>query len=85
MKDDNRTQAAGNDVQARWSSVIRRRSFLQGIGAAGVAVPAATLLAGKASAAPPKKLSKGDAAILKFLAAAEIIESDLWQQYSELG
>jgi hypothetical protein len=31
------------------------------------------------------KLSKGDAAILRFLAAAEILETDLWQQYNELG
>ena len=30
-------------------------------------------------------LTKGDAAILRFLAAAEIIESDLWLQYQELG
>jgi hypothetical protein len=30
-------------------------------------------------------LVKGDVAILRFLAAAEIIESDLWQQYAELG
>jgi hypothetical protein len=30
-------------------------------------------------------LTKGDAAILRFLAAAEIIESDLWQQYNELA
>src|SRR5579871_1791947 len=30
-------------------------------------------------------LSKGDVAILRFLAAAELIESDLWQQYTELG
>ncbi|MBV9278762.1 MAG: hypothetical protein JOZ41_01655, partial [Chloroflexi bacterium] len=27
----------------------------------------------------------GDIAILRFLAAAEIIESDLWRQYNELG
>jgi hypothetical protein len=31
------------------------------------------------------RLTKGDAAILQFLAAAEIIESDLWQQYNELA
>lgn len=31
------------------------------------------------------KLTKGDVAILQFLAAAEIIESDLWLQYQELG
>jgi hypothetical protein len=30
-------------------------------------------------------LSKGDTAILRFLAAAEIVESDLWLQYAELG
>src|SRR5207248_2095491 len=29
-------------------------------------------------------LSHGDAAILRFLAAAEILETDLWQQYNEL-
>jgi hypothetical protein len=31
------------------------------------------------------KLKAGDAAILRFLAAAEILESDLWEQYWELG
>jgi hypothetical protein len=30
-------------------------------------------------------LTKGDIAILRFLAAVELIESDLWQQYEELG
>jgi hypothetical protein len=30
-------------------------------------------------------LTKGDAAILRFLAAAEILETDLWLQYAELG
>jgi hypothetical protein len=30
-------------------------------------------------------LNAGDVAILRFLAAAEIIETDLWQQYNELG
>jgi hypothetical protein len=32
-----------------------------------------------------ENLSRGDAAILRFLAAAELIESDLWTQYAELG
>jgi hypothetical protein len=31
------------------------------------------------------RLDKGDASILRFLAAVEIIETDLWQQYNELG
>ena len=30
-------------------------------------------------------LSFGDASILRFLAALEILETDLWQQYNELG
>ena len=30
-------------------------------------------------------ITEGDAAILRFLAAAELIESDLWTQYAELG
>jgi hypothetical protein len=30
-------------------------------------------------------LSPGDEAILRFLSAAEILETDLWQQYNELG
>ena len=31
------------------------------------------------------RLTKGDIAILRFLAAAELIESDLWTQYRDLG
>ena len=31
------------------------------------------------------RINPGDAAILRFLAAAELIESDLWIQYAELG
>lgn len=30
-------------------------------------------------------LNKGDVAILKFVAAAELIEADFWEQYAELG
>jgi len=33
----------------------------------------------------PKKTPDGDIAILQFLSALEILESDLWQQYNELG
>src|SRR5690242_1549577 len=31
------------------------------------------------------RLTEGDTAILRFLAAVELIESDLWTQYAELG
>lgn len=49
--------------------------------------PGAALLAASVKAAErnDERLSRGDAAILRFLAAAEIIETDLWQQYAELG
>src|SRR5258707_13513446 len=63
-----------------------RRSFIKKGLAAGTATIAAGILANSSSAnAQNGKLSKGDAAILRFLAAAEIIESDLWIQYNELG
>ncbi len=60
-----------------------RRSFMKMGLAAGGAVMGSQLLAGAATSSPA--LSKGDAAILRFLAAAELIEADLWQQYAELG
>lgn len=61
-----------------------RRSFMKMGLAVGGAAMGSRLLAANApvSGAP---LSAGDAAILKFLAAAELIEADLWQQYAELG
>jgi len=63
-----------------------RRTFIKKGLAAGTATLTAGMLTNSSSAnAESAKLSKGDAAILRFLAAAEIIESDLWIQYNELG
>jgi TAT (twin-arginine translocation) pathway signal sequence len=63
-----------------------RRSFLRGSLATGAAVMGAGALSeGKLFAAPTPPPTSGDVAILRFLAAAELIESDLWQQYAELG
>jgi hypothetical protein len=54
--------------------------------AGAAAVPgAAAVLSPGAAAAATGDLTDGDAAILSFLAAAELIESDLWGQYTELG
>jgi hypothetical protein len=53
--------------------------------AAGGAAMGSRLLAGSAPTLVGPPLSSGDTAILKFLAAAELIEADLWQQYAELG
>src|SRR5437879_9303414 len=68
---------------------LARRSFLRrlGLGAALLA-PGAALLSGsgKALAANGSQtLTPGDVAILQLLAAAELIEADLWKQYNELG
>jgi len=66
-----------------------RRSFLKGGAvAAGAATLGAEFLGKGLPAFAEEKsghLPPGDAAILRFLAAAEIIETDLWIQYAELG
>jgi hypothetical protein len=63
-----------------------RRSFLLKGAAVGVAtLGAGRLLADAPSAFASGGLTPGDAAILRFLAAAEILETDAWQQYNELG
>jgi hypothetical protein len=67
---------------------LHRRSFLKRLGAGALLMaPGAGLIgaARKASAKSTGEVSAGDAAILRFLAAAEILESDLWEQYWELG
>ncbi len=64
-----------------------RRSFLKkGVLAAGAATLGAGLLGrGRSAYAQQGGLTEGDIAILRLLAAAEIIETDLWRQYAELG
>ena len=66
-----------------------RRAFLKtGAVAAGAATLGGALLASSPRALSEETsghLTRGDASILRFLAAAEIIETDLWQQYAELG
>jgi hypothetical protein len=73
---------------------INRRSFMKGgLAAAGAASMSAGLLASASPALgkeqPPEesggRLSRGDAALLRFAAAAEILETDFWVQYNELG
>jgi hypothetical protein len=65
---------------------VDRRSFMKtGLLTGGAAAVGVGLLANKSSAQERGRLNPGDAAILRFLAAAELIESDLWTQYAELG
>jgi len=76
------------DEQSR--HLTSRRSFITGAAAGAGALSAGRLLADPSPALAHgrrkhKGLTKGDVAILQFLAAAELLETDLWQQYNELG
>jgi hypothetical protein len=75
------------DTQTSTSGPARRfgtsrRAFLAGAGAAALGVD---LLADASPALASGGLTPGDAALLRFAAAAEILETDFWQQYNELG
>src|SRR2546425_10288337 len=75
-------------VQRQWQGVVKRRSFLKGLGIAGATLSATALLGTEGNAQATRsrgKLSQGDASLLRFAAAAELIEGDLWAQYNELG
>jgi hypothetical protein len=83
------------------TSAMDRRGFLKGsMIAAGAASAGASMLDVGLSAAGRDRdhdqdddrddrdnrgITRGDIAILRFLAAAETLETDLWQQYTELG
>jgi hypothetical protein len=76
-----RTREIGELVASR-APVTSRRSFLVGAGAGALGVG---LLADLPLASASGTLTKGDESILRFLSAAEILETDFWQQYNELG
>jgi len=83
LQDAKRDASMKEEVDSDWSRLVRRRKFLQGlgaVGAAGAALSGATLVA-----ADDRTLTKGDAALLQLALAIEQIEADLWQQYNELG
>ena len=72
---------------------LNRRSFVKsGLTAAGLATAGAGFLANSSSALADEgpeehsgRLTRGDAALLRFAAAAEILETDFWVQYNELA
>ena len=71
------------------SKVMLRRAFLKSAGVASAALSTTPLLISKGNAFEggfgPQRPTRGDIDILRFLATAELIEADLWQQYAELG
>src|SRR5438105_12248007 len=74
-------------------SSTRRRALLKGlaVGAGAGTIGAELLNVGLLSntfahaQGTGSALTKGDESILRFLSAAEILETDFWQQYNELG
>ena len=88
-----RSPATRVEQKVETGSGLNRRSFLNKGLAAGAGAMTVGFLGRNVAIAkddhPQDKgkggLPAGDAAILRFLAAAEILETDLWQQYNELG
>jgi hypothetical protein len=77
-------------ITNRAKSLRTRRSVLKtGIASAAAAAMGMKLLTkdvfGQPAQERGRRLRRGDASILRFLAALEILETDLWQQYNELG
>ncbi len=77
-----------HNVQQSKASTSRRSFLRTGLAVGGAGAIGAGLLANGLpafAAAGSGGLTPGDAAILRFLSAAEILETDFWQQYNELG
>ncbi len=84
----NKAETQDKNVEERvkpLKSFLSRRSFLGKSLAVGAGTIGAGLLANAPTARASGGLTRGDADILRFLAAAELIEADLWQQYNELA
>jgi len=96
VKDNSAKEVTGSSQLATSLSApnrLARRSFLRNLGlGAALLAPGAALLSSSAKALAENGngkekngLTRGDVAILQLLAAAELIETDLWKQYNELG
>ena len=97
MKTENSPSSLSSNTSAQskkennpFGGIANRRSFLKKsmvVGATatiGAGILGNGLSAfGQTSKGPA--ITKGDIAILRFLAAAELLETDLWLQYTELG
>src|SRR5438270_6138386 len=76
----------GTMENARRSELLTsRRRFVTGAAVGAATIATGGLLSESTPALASSGLTTGDAAILRFLAALETLETDLWQQYNELG
>jgi hypothetical protein len=83
--DSSKSETLENRVTPR-RSYISRRSFLGKTIALGAGTMGGTgLLTGLQAAEASGGLKPGDAALLRFVAALELLEADFWIQYNELG
>src|SRR6266550_1440950 len=82
-----------HNVQPSKASTSRRSFLRKGLAVGGAGTIGAGLLSAGlldtnfalAQGAASPAVTKGDVAILRFLSVAEILETDLWRQYNELG
>jgi hypothetical protein len=72
-------------IEQSWRHANRRSFLLRGAAVGAGAIGASRLLTAPSPASASGGLTKGDVAILQFLAAAELLEADLWHQYNELA
>ena len=93
IMEHNAQQAQKEDIMAKNTqrsgySTSRRSLLLKGLAVGGAGALGAGLLTNGVPAFAKERssgITRGDVAILRFLAAIEILETDLWQQYNELG
>lgn len=88
--DENRPPEGNLENRKPRQRFISRRSFLSktialGAGTVGAGTVGAGLLSSIRAAEASSSLSAGDAALLRFPAALEILEADFWIQYNELA
>src|SRR5438105_1970389 len=72
-------------VKPRKSSISRRSFLGKSLAVGAGTIGGAGLLTSIRTAEANGGLTPGDAALLRFAAAAEILETDFWVQYNELG
>jgi hypothetical protein len=83
--DENSHQQNNLENRKSRKPFISRRSFLSKTIALGAGTVGSGLWTGIRAAEATSSLSQGDAALLRFPAALELLEADFWIQYNELG
>src|SRR6266576_1051797 len=84
-KDENRPLEDNLENRKPLKRFISRRSFVSKTIALGAGTVGAGMLSSIRAAEASSSLSPGDAALLRFPAALELLEADFWIQYNELG